>query len=236
MHTKTKRTKIHKLTYWRVSEDGNWNSYYQINAFLENNNELYLLQSEYLNYNSQLDSFEYRLKLYKILDGCTLDSGDCLETIFAYNPTNDMLNVINEFLSHPYFSNETNITVIYNPSNNQNKNIIFKTTDGFYFVEEAFIEVKKQVEWSTVYLFYSSVYFIYKVTHETIVLEGIYYRLSFYQQVPDGELMGIVHLKDNVFLVSYLDHDYNSESFTLYYTYHVFFCWLFKRTTKYNNN
>jgi len=211
-----------ELTYWRVSEDGRWQPYYQINAFWENNNELYLLQSEYLNRNSQLGSFEYRLKLYKILDGCTLDSGDCLETIFAYNPTNDMLNVINEFLSHPLFSNETDITVRYRSSYNHDKNIIFKTTDGFYFVEEAFIEVAKQVEWSTVRLFTSSVYFIYKVNHETIVLEGIYHPLSFYPQVPDIEPMGIVHLKDNVFLVSYLDYDYSSESFTWYHTYHVF--------------
>jgi len=211
-----------ELTYWRVDEDGRWHPYYQINAFWENNNELYLLQSEYLNNNSQLGSSEYRLKLYKILDGCTLDSGDCLETIFAYNPTNDLLNVINEFLSHPLFSNETNITVRYRFSYNHDKNIIFKTTDGFYFVEEAFIEVEKQVEWSTVKLFTSSVYFIYKVTHETIVLEGIYSPLSLYPQVPDGELMGIVHLKDNVFLVSYLDYDYSSESFTWYHTYHVF--------------
>lgn len=53
-------------------------------------------------------------------------------------------------------------------------------------------------------------------------MEGIYHSLSFYPQIPDGDLMGIVHLKENMFLAYYLDYDYTSNNFTLTNTYHVF--------------
>ena len=49
-----------ELTYWRVSDDGNWQPAFQINAFLEENENTYLLQSEYLNDENTLGITKYR--------------------------------------------------------------------------------------------------------------------------------------------------------------------------------
>ncbi|BAK53768.1 hypothetical protein TMA_080 [Thermus phage TMA] len=212
-----------ELTYWRVSEEGFWNPFYQTEAFLEKKGEIYLLQTEYLNYLSDIGGVNYRLKLYKLIDGCTTSEGnDCLEAVAVYNPINDLLSVITNFYSHPFFSNETGFIVKYYDTNDDTQKIIFKTEDGFYYVEKGLIYAEKQDGSTSIYLFYDDIYFIYKITSSSITLEGIYHPLSLYPQVPHGNFMGITHLKDNVFLASYLRHDYNSESFTLDYTYHVF--------------
>lgn len=212
-----------ELTYWRVSEEGFRSSIRNTEAFLEKDGEIYLLKTEYLDIRSDIGGSNYRLKLYKLIDGCTISEGnDCLETVAVYNCINDLQSVITYFYSHQLFSNETDFVVKYLDTEDATQNIIFKTEGGFYFVERGYISVKKEVGSTSIHLFSSDIYFIYKVTHENITLEGIYHELSFYPQVPNGRLFGIVHLKENVFLASYLDYEYTSNNYILTNTYHVF--------------